>query len=58
MMVREPDIGNAVVGDLLEMTASGKLNPHVSKRYSLEEAPQALRSLMDRTAIGKVVIEP
>jgi hypothetical protein len=30
----------------------------VSARYSLEQAGKALRSLMDRTAVGKVVITP
>ena len=44
--------------DLLEFTASGKLEPHISRRYSLDEAPQALRDLMDRKAVGRVVIEP
>ncbi len=29
-----------------------------SGRYSLEQAGEALRSLMDRKALGKVVIEP
>jgi NADPH:quinone reductase-like Zn-dependent oxidoreductase len=30
----------------------------VSGRFPLERAHEALRSLMDRTAIGKVVITP
>jgi len=58
MVSREPETRDAITRDLIEFTASGKLNPVVSKRYSLDEAPQALRDLLDRKAAGKVVIEP
>ena len=58
MTARDAVLRDAVVGELIELTASGKLNPHVSGRYSLENAGEALRSLMDRKAIGKVVLEP
>jgi NADPH:quinone reductase len=58
MTARDPAKRDAVVGELIELTASGKLRPHVSGRYSLDDAGVALRSLMDRKAIGKVVIEP
>jgi NADPH2:quinone reductase len=58
MTAREPAKRDAVVAELIELTASGKLRPHVSGRYSLDEAPQALRALIDRKAVGKVVIEP
>ncbi|MCP3983391.1 MAG: NADPH:quinone oxidoreductase family protein [bacterium] len=58
MMGREPETRDAIVRDLDQMTASGQLNPYVSKRYSLAEAPQALRDLQERRVLGKVVIEP
>ena len=58
MMVNEPELGAEIMGDLLDMTATGNLNPHISERYSLEDAPQALRDMMDRKAVGKIVIEP
>jgi NADPH2:quinone reductase len=58
MVTREPETRDAVVRDLLEFTASGKLQPHVSKRYTLDDAHQALRDLIDRKALGKVVVEP
>jgi NADPH2:quinone reductase len=58
MTARDPKTRDAVVGELIELTASGKLRPHVSGRYPLDEAGKALRSLMDRKALGKVVIEP
>jgi NADPH2:quinone reductase len=58
MTAREPEKRDAVVGELIELTASGKLRPHVSGRYKLEDAPKALRALIDRKALGKMVIEP
>ena len=58
MTEREPELNDAVRRELLEFTAAGKLHPHVSVRYPLERAGEALRSLIDRKAIGKVVIEP
>lgn len=58
MTARDPELRDAVTAELIELTASGKLRPHVSGRYSLDQAGEALRSLMDRKAVGKVVIEP
>ena len=58
MAARDPELSAAVSNELIELTASGKLTPHVSERYSLEDAGKGLRSLMDRKALGKVVVEP
>jgi len=58
MVSREPELREEIVRDLLEMTATGRLRPHVSRRYSLDEGPQALRDMMDRKAVGKIVVEP
>jgi NADPH2:quinone reductase len=58
MVAREPRTRDAVVHDLLELTASGRLRPHVSRRYSLDDAAQALRDMLDRKAVGKLVVEP
>ncbi len=58
MTVREPDLAASIGNELIELTASGKLAPHISGRYGLEQAGEALRSMMDRTSLGKVVIEP
>jgi NADPH2:quinone reductase len=58
MVSRLPDTRDEIVRDLLDFTASGKLSPHVSKRYPLDEGGQALRDLLDRKAVGKVVVEP
>jgi NADPH2:quinone reductase len=58
MTARDPVLRDKVTAELIDLTASGKLRPHVSGRYSLEQAGEALRSLMDRKAVGKIVIEP
>ncbi len=58
MISREPETRDAVMTDLINFTESGELNPHVSKRYALDEAPQALQDLLDRKAVGKIVVEP
>jgi NADPH2:quinone reductase len=44
--------------ELHELFASGRVAPHISASYPLEETGAALRSLADRTATGKVVIRP
>jgi NADPH2:quinone reductase len=58
MTARDPVLRDAVSNELIELTSSGRLRPHVSGRYALDDAAKALRALMDRKALGKVVIEP
>ena len=41
---------------MAQMFADGKLCPAVGARYSLDEAPRALRDLADRNVIGKAVL--
>jgi NADPH2:quinone reductase len=57
MVQKQPDLRDRISEDLIKMADEGKLNPYVSARYSLAEAPQALRALLDRKVTGKVVIE-
>lgn len=58
MTAKEPELHAEVMADLLDLTATGKLKPHISARYSLDDAAVALRDMMDRKALGKIVIEP
>ena len=58
MVAREPETRDAIERDLLGFMASGELRPHISRSYSLEEAPSALRDMLDRKLVGKVVVEP
>jgi NADPH2:quinone reductase len=43
---------------MVQWIEAGKLRPVVTKRYTLEETPQALDDMMNRRVTGKVVIEP
>lgn len=58
MVAREPDLATSITDELIALVADGRIRPLVSERYPLERACEALRSLMDRTAVGKVVVEP
>jgi NADPH2:quinone reductase len=44
--------------ELRELFRSGQIHPHVSAVYPLAETPKALQSMLDRTATGKVLIDP
>jgi len=43
--------------ELTALLASGKLRPHISAVYPLDEAVQALAEVSERRATGKIVIE-
>ena len=58
MTAREPERSAAISEQLIDWLASGKLQPHVSNRYPLEHAGEALRAMMNRAVVGKVVITP
>ncbi len=53
---RDPKAFAAGVRDLLGFYAEGKVKPHVSKRYPLAQAGQAIRDLAERRAQGKIVV--
>ena len=55
---REPHNNLIGMQQMLGWLAEGKLRPHVSKRYSLAETPQALQDMAARKVMGKVVIVP
>jgi len=58
MTAREPARAAEISDRLIDWLVSGKLQPYVSARYPLDRAGEALRSMMDRTVVGKVVIAP
>jgi len=55
---REPRENARMLGELFAWLAQGKLKPHVSRAYPLRETPQALEALLERRAVGKLVINP
>ena len=44
--------------ELMQMYCDGKLSPAISQTYKLENGAEALNALINRTATGKLVIEP
>lgn len=58
MVQRDPVLRAELDRELAALAAAGKLNPYVSGRYALADAPKALRALLDRKVTGKVVVEP
>lgn len=57
-VAREPHVNAANFEQLFKWYSTGELVPHVSKTYPLAEAPSALRELMERKAVGKLVLLP
>lgn len=52
----EPERNRENLAELGRWAAAGELRPHVSARYPLERAADALQALMDRQVRGKVVL--
>ena len=55
---RRPDRLRASAEALLGWAAAGCIRPHVSSELPLEEAPAALRAIMDRKAAGRLILRP
>ena len=55
-MMRDPAAARALHGELLTWIRDGKLKPHIHARYALDEAPRALRELLERKVQGKSVL--
>ena len=55
---KEPERNAANVAELLGWLAEGKLDPHVSATYPLDQAVRAINDLAERRATGKVVVTP
>src|ERR1700712_2767378 len=51
-----PKPANDALREIMQMIADGKLHPNVSETYPLAEAGKSIRTLMDRKAMGKVVV--
>jgi NADPH2:quinone reductase len=53
---RDPSAGAARIKALLEWAEQGKIRPHVSHRLPLKDYASAMRLLIERKAIGRVVL--
>ncbi len=57
-VARRPELMAEAIGDLLAAIADGSLRPVVGASYPLERAADAHRALLDRSSVGKLVLEP
>ncbi len=55
---REPKANLAGMRQLMGWLQEGKIKPHISGRYKLEETAQALNDMAARKVTGKIVIVP
>jgi NADPH2:quinone reductase len=55
---QEPELFQKMTRELEAHAAAGDLHPLVSRRYALDEVPQALRDMLERRMLGKSVVEP
>ncbi len=53
---REPEVNAENFRQLFDLHARGKIKPLISKTYPLEEAGEALRTFIERRAVGKLVL--
>ena len=54
---RDPARFKEEVADLFAMLADGRIRPRISARFPLARGAEAIASLENRTAVGKVVVE-
>jgi NADPH2:quinone reductase len=54
---REPEAARQNFTEMFDWVRQGKLKPHISMTFPLEQAPDAMNALLSRKATGKVVIK-
>ncbi|MBL4622039.1 MAG: NADPH:quinone oxidoreductase family protein [Immundisolibacteraceae bacterium] len=54
----QPEFVQPALDGLFGLLSEGDIEPVIGKRYSLKQAPQALKDLADRKTHGKVVLIP
>jgi NADPH2:quinone reductase len=57
-LLQKPQLFTTAVLDLLALIADGSLRPVIGGVYTLTEAGDAHRALLDRSSIGKLILEP
>jgi len=53
----DPALGAARIDALTKLAEEGRISPHISHRLPLEDYAKAMRLLIERKAIGRVVLE-
>lgn len=57
-VVQRPYLLAEAVTDLMQLIAEGSIRPVVGDTYPLDRAADAHRALLDRSSVGKLVIDP
>jgi NADPH2:quinone reductase len=57
-ILRDPQANTANLATMIDWINQGKIRPHISRRYKLEETSQALIDMASRKVTGKIVITP
>jgi NADPH2:quinone reductase len=57
-VVQRPQLLAEAVTDLLSLIAAGSIQPVIGRTYPLAQAADAHRALLDRTSVGKLVLDP
>ena len=55
-VARDPKAHAQNCAEMFKLYAEGKIRPHISNSYPLAKSADAIRELMDRKAMGKVVV--
>lgn len=55
---REPKANMSGMAEMMRWMAEGKIKPHISGTYALEEVPRALQDMAARKVTGKILIVP
>lgn len=55
-VARDPKGNQQNLSEMFQMYAEGKIKPHVSETFPLERGGEAIQYLIDRKALGKVVV--
>ncbi len=55
---REPALNAGNMKQLFDWLREGAIRPHISRRYPLARAPEALEAMLGREAIGKLLVLP
>jgi NADPH:quinone reductase len=55
---REPAANQMLMASLFGWLSQGRLAPKVSQTYALADTPKALEALLQRRAVGKLVVKP
>jgi NADPH:quinone reductase len=53
----EPELNLKNSLQIMQWYNDGQIKPHIHKQYALQEAPKAIREMMDRKVKGKIIIE-